>query len=173
MKQLLTLRDEDVFTDAKNLTPDGWFTRNAARAVLFSDTGEVYLLKMSARHYHKLPGGGVNEGEPREDALYRELLEEVGCPATIESELGEIVEYRNGMQMEQHSYCYIARQSAPLGETALEEGELEEGAETVVAKNIDEAIALLENDEPTNYGGHFIRQRDLCFLREAKARVNG
>lgn len=171
MKQLLTLRDEDLFTGAKNRMPDGWFKRTAARAVLFSDAGEVYLLKMAARNYHKLPGGGVNDGEPLKNALYRELLEEIGCPAEITDELGEVIEYRNDEEMEQHSYCYIAKQSGPLGETALEEGEVDDGAETVVAKNIDEAIALLENDEPTNYEGHFIRQRDLCFLREAKARI--
>jgi ADP-ribose pyrophosphatase YjhB (NUDIX family) len=168
MRHLLTLKDEDLFTDAKNRMPEGWFKRTAARAVLFSEIGEVYLLKMSTRHYHKLPGGGVNEGESLETALSRELLEEIGCSAAIKGELGEIIEYRNREEMEQHSYCYIAKQSGPIGDTALEDGEVDDGAETVVAKNIDEAIMLLENDKPTNYEGHFIRQRDLRFLREAK-----
>src|SRR6266542_5275716 len=99
MKQLLILTDEDLFTDAQNLAPAGWFKRNAARAVLCNDQGEVYLLKMSTRNYHKLPGGGVNAGEQLKDALYRELLEEVGCPAEIQDELGEVIEYRNSEEM--------------------------------------------------------------------------
>lgn len=169
MKHLLTLKDEDVFNGAHNLPSDGWFSRSAARAVVLGDSGEVYLLKMSAHNYHKLPGGGVNKNEPLHEALYRELLEEIGCPARIETEVGEIIEHRNDHKMEQHSYCYTANQTGPLRDTALEADEKDKGAETVVAGDIDEAIKLLEADKPTSYEGHFIRLRDLRFLREAKS----
>lgn len=168
MEHLLTLRDGDVFLGVENHSAGNWFKRDAARAVIIGKTGEVYLLKMSTRNYHKLPGGGVDKGESLEDAVRRESLEEVGCPIAIRKELGEIVEYRNEEQMEQHSFCFITYQNGDLEDTALESGEVEDGAETVVAKDIDEAIMLLENDHPTNYEGHFIRQRDLRFLREAK-----
>jgi len=169
MKHLLTLKDKNVFNGAQNMPSNGWFNRSAARAVVLGDNGEVYLLKMSTYNYHKLPGGGVDENEALHEAVYRELLEEIGCPAQIEKEVGEIIEYRNNEKMEQHSYCYTAKQTGPLRDTALEAGEIEEGAETIVAKNIDEAIKLLEEDKPTNYEGHFIRLRDLRFLREAKS----
>ena len=114
MKRLLTLTDETVFENAVSLWHDGWIKRDAARAVVFSQRDEVYLLKMSTYSYHKLPGGGVDQGESFEEALYRELLEEIGCPAKIEHELGEIVEYRNDEQLEQHSFCYTAKQTGPL-----------------------------------------------------------
>jgi ADP-ribose pyrophosphatase YjhB (NUDIX family) len=169
MDHLLTLRDTDVFDDAQNLPSEDWPRRDAARAVVFGENGEVYLLKMSTRHYHKLPGGGVDEAESLEAAVHRELLEEVGCPAKLDKELGEVVEYRNDEELEQHSYCYTATQTGPIGNTALEEGEIAEGAQTVIAKDIEEAIELLENDRPTNYVGHFIRLRDLRFLRQAKS----
>ena len=169
MKMLQIIRDSNVFNGSENLSSEDWFKRQAARAVLFDKDGRVYLLKMSTYNYHKLPGGGVNNGESFEDAVRRELLEEVGCPADVSTELGEIVEYRNDEKMEQHSYCYIAHQSGNLIETALEESESEEGAETVSAHTIDEAIKFLENDQPTNYEGHFIQMRDLRFLREARS----
>ena len=171
MKHLLTLTDEDVFKNSKNMPTDNFYKRRAARAVVCGNKGEVYLLKMSTHNYHKLPGGGVDNGESLEDALYRELLEEIGCPAKVKKEVGEIVEYRNDENMHQTSYCYIAEQTGALGETALEEGEIEEGAETVIAENLNEAISLLENDRPTSYEGHFIQKRDLRFLREAKSIV--
>lgn len=169
MQHLLTLTDKDVFKDTANLPVENWFKRTAARAIIFGDNGEVYLLHMSKNNYHKLPGGGVDEGESLENTVERESLEEIGCPIAIGEELGEVIEYRNDEKMEQHSFCFIARQAGPVGDTALEEGEIEIGAQTVIAKDIDEAIKLLENDRPASYEGHFIRLRDLRFLHEAKA----
>ena len=167
MNHLLTLTDTDIV--ASPVAFDGeWHVREAARAIVFSEQGEVYLLKMSARNYHKLPGGGIDTNETVHTALQRELFEEIGCPARVTGEVGEIVEYRNEMGMEQHSYCYLAKQSGPLRKTALEEDEIEDGAETIVAATIDEAITLLESDKPNNYDGMFIQQRDLTFLRRAK-----
>jgi 8-oxo-dGTP diphosphatase len=169
MKHLLTLKDQDVFPDAESMDSTGWFKRNAARAIVSGEKGQIYLLKMSTYNYHKLPGGGVEQGETLEDAVYRELLEEIGCPAEVVKELGEIIEYRSEEKTEQHSYCYTAKQTGPLRDTALEASEIEEGAETIVAQNLDEAIKLLEDDKPTSYQGHFIRLRDLRFLNEAKS----
>lgn len=168
MNRLLTLTDKDIFESPAQFDGE-WYLRQAARAVVFGEHGEVYLLKMSARNYHKLPGGGIDDGEATEDALQRELFEEIGCPAKIGIEVGEIVEFRSNEAMRQTSYCYVAEQTGPLRDTALEAGEIEDGAETIVATTIDEAIALLEADKPNNYDGKFIQQRDLAFLRAAKA----
>lgn len=170
MRQLLTFSDTDLFESPTPFYGE-WYLRRAVRAIVLSETGDVYLLKMSARNYHKLPGGGIDAGETIEEALQRELFEEIGCPAEVTGEVGEIVEFRSEMSMEQHSYCYLAKQSGPLRETALEEDEVEDGAETVVAATIDDAIALLEADEPNNYDGKFIQKRDLTFLRAAKMLV--
>jgi hypothetical protein len=101
-------------------------------------------------------------------------MEEVGCKAEIVAELGSLVEYRDYEDggLKQTSYCYLANQVGEQQESALEEGELEEGMFEVKAKNIDEAIAILQRDKPNNLEGRFIQKRDLCFLEAAKtARV--
>ena len=96
-------------------------------------------------------------------------MEEVGCKAEIIKELGIVIEYRdfeNGGLI-QTSYCFLARQVGEQTESSLEEGELDEGMYEVKAKNIEEAINLLQNDKPDNLEGKFIQKRDIAFLKAA------
>lgn len=57
--------------------------RTGARAILFDDDNEVALVYETAYDHYKLPGGCVEPGETLEQALRREIAEEVG--ATIRS----------------------------------------------------------------------------------------
>ncbi|HCY20386.1 TPA: hypothetical protein DIC40_00645 [Patescibacteria group bacterium] len=51
--------------------------REASRAVIFDDNGQIPLLFVSKHNYHKLPGGGFEIGENKKEALIREAKEEV------------------------------------------------------------------------------------------------
>jgi 8-oxo-dGTP diphosphatase len=170
MNNLLVLKEQDILPDSPVIDTADFRKRGAARAVLLDNDNQVYLLNVSKHGYHKLPGGGIDEGEEIKQALERELMEEVGCKAEIIAELGTVLEYRNYEDggLEQTSYCYLAKQTGEQVESALEEGELEEGMFEVKAKNIDEAINLLTNDKPDNLEGLFIQRRDIAFLKAAK-----
>lgn len=170
MQNLLTIKEKDINPESPDIDVSGFMERSASRAVLLDKDGQVYLLNVSKHGYHKLPGGGIDEGEEIIQALERELMEEVGCKAEIVAELGTVVEYRNYDDggLKQMSYCYIAKQVGDQADSALEEGELEKGMFEVKAKNIDEAIALLTNDRPDNLEGKFIQKRDITFLKAAK-----
>ena len=55
--------------------------------VIYNQDGELLLCKMPPGRgvfpgQWGLPGGGIEAGELAEDALHRELLEEVGLPVT-------------------------------------------------------------------------------------------
>lgn len=146
--------------------------REASRAVLFDENKLVPILFVASGKFHKLPGGGIDEGESNEDALVREILEEVGSKIKIESEIGKIVEYRSdknfkwGSDMKQVSYCYLGK-ILSKGKPQFTEKEMIEEFE-LVWMTLDKAIETFEKDKPTKIEGKFILNRDLTFLKEAK-----
>lgn len=168
MKLLTTIHNQDFLPDVPAVDVDNFREREAVRAVLISDGGEVILLNATKHKYYKLPGGGIDKNEGIEVALARELMEEVGCKAKIIAELGMIIEYRDNMRLKQISYCYLAKQLGEQVESALEADEIEEGLQEARASSIDEAIKLFEDDTPDNIEGKFIQKRDLHFLKTAK-----
>jgi len=70
MKLLTKVFNQELPNDTAHLT-----LREAARAVLFDDDDNIPLLFVAKHHYHKLPGGGIDDGENKEDALIRECRE--------------------------------------------------------------------------------------------------
>lgn len=168
MKHLLTIHESDIYPEKENLNSEGFKIRNAARAVVMNDKGEVALLKANTYSYHKLPGGGVEQGEDMELALQRELEEEIGCKADITSEVGEIIEYRDKWKMKQISHCYLAKQIGKQQPSAFTQSEIDEGFEVVWANDIETAIQLLGQDKPENYDGLFIQRRDTQLLKTAQ-----
>lgn len=165
MKTLREIRHSEIVPHAIDKNHGNFRERHAVRAIVSDNDGRVTLLHVGQYHYHKLPGGGVEEGEDIEQALERELLEEIGCRVEITGKLGEIIEYRDEWNQKQTSYCYLAKQVGEASPPDFTEKELSEGFAVVWAKNIAEAIRLLEQDAPEEYGGKFIRERDITFLR--------
>ena len=173
MKKLGIITRQDFDPSESGIFYDDFGIREASRAVLLNDVGQVFLMNVQLHGYHKLPGGGIDAGESKEEALARELLEEVGTSLTIEAELGLVIEYRTtpwtGLErMKQISYCYLARQRGEQIPSKLEESEIAEHMIEVKAKSINHAIDLLKADKPDNIEGKFIQRRDLLFLLEAK-----
>ena len=165
MEIIKTLTDKDV-TGKSPEEPKTYSLREAGRAIVFNKEGKIALLHAFKYCFHKLPGGGVEQGEDVKKALERELLEEIGCKIKIIKELGIILEIKNEYCQKQTSYCYIA-EVIELGKNKLTEEESEDlgiGVEWVTLKK---AIRLMKKDNPDDYTGKFILARDLCFLEEA------
>lgn len=105
MKVIKTLNPEDAADDEVAR----FQVREAVRAIVYDQDDNVAVLNVSKRNYHKLPGGGVEEGEDVDAALKRECQEELGCEIEIIGELGQIIEYRKMFQLKQISLCYLAK----------------------------------------------------------------
>lgn len=82
---------------------------------------------MSKYKLYSFPGGGVEEGESLEEALYREVLEETGCTCRIISELGYIYENRGTLDYTQESFYYITEKIGDKLSVALTEDEASNG----------------------------------------------
>ncbi len=170
MKFLLEISDKDVNNGALERFNKSYTLRKAARAVVLNDKSEIAFQFVSKHNYHKLPGGGLNEGETILQGLKREIREENGCEnIEIIDEIGMIVEYRNELNVLQISYCYTAKTLGKMSDPEYDEEELENKFEPLWVP-IDKAIKLLKNDKPDDYQGKFIVKRDLVFLEEFKKR---
>jgi ADP-ribose pyrophosphatase YjhB (NUDIX family) len=160
MKLLEEIKDQEFLDEA------GYEIREASRAVLFDKDGKVPILFVSKHNYYKLPGGGVEEGEGKEEALKREIKEEVGSEIEITGEIGTIIEFRSKWKIKQISYCYLGKVTT-IGEPSFTEKELEDGFRLVWLP-LDEAIKKIEKENVSNYQGSLVKRRDLIFLKKAK-----
>ena len=172
MEVLRIIRDADI--GAVGSIPAAYRERVAARAVVFDANGEIALQHMTKQDYHKLPGGGVEEGESVEAGLARELAEEIGCAVGNVRELGLIEEFRGGRGLHQVSHCFVADVTGEKSAPNPDEGEVAAGAEAVWM-GLEDAIRTLEEEgvRVGEYSAKFTSLRDLTLLREARKICSG
>ena len=161
--KLLTCINPEHATEQEFAT---YQVRQAARAVVFDTNGLVALLHATKFDYYKLPGGGIEAGEDPEMAMKRECVEEIGCVVEVTSELGMIVEYRKKYNLNQTSYCYIAKVVGAKGVPQLMEDEKEEGFQTVWL-TLEEALKRVSKSARDIYEAQFMVARDSAFLEAA------
>lgn len=167
MQLLKIIKHDDLFSAYGIENKEDFRLRKAARAVVFDNENKIAILNVANHGYHKLPGGGVEEGEDLMKALEREMTEEIGCKISVVGEIGKIIEYRDEQNLRQESFCYLANLVGEKGQSDFTEEEINDGF-GVIWVSLDEAIEIMEKDQPDDYDGKFIKIRDLCFLEEVK-----
>ena len=107
MRTLFTL-------DAKNYDLNGKvFVRPSARSIIIKNN-KIFMVHSIKYDYYKFPGGGIDEGESKIDALIRETKEEAGLIVIPESikEYGMVHRIQKGVRFDcdtfiQDNYYYF------------------------------------------------------------------
>ena len=164
----LTITDEDLGISSED---NGILeTRNAVRLILENSEKKIALVYSDKHGHHKLPGGGVEEGEENETAAIREAKEEAGCEATLKQKFEfSIIELRKQFKQKQISTLFLATVKGEMGNQELTESEITDGFSKPIWVSLDEAIELFEQDKPKTYVGKFMHARDLSFLKAIKS----
>jgi len=112
------------------------FLRLAARGIILK--GDKVLMLYTQRYDdYTLPGGGIDQGENQIQGLIRELTEETGAQNIRDVKaFGLYEEYRPWYKdnldiMHMKSYCYTCEIDEQLGETSLEDYEVNNGMKAV------------------------------------------
>lgn len=168
MKLLAELSEESVGAPVTGeILGRNFKLRKSARGIILNDKNEVSLQHVTKNEYYKLPGGGVDPGETVEEALRREIIEEVGCNITIEKEIGVTIEYRTMHDLLHISYGYIGRVDGPVGEPAYEQGEIDDGFVPVWIPLKDSLQLVEDNPGVDKAQVRFMVAREKIFLTEA------
>ena len=165
MKLLFTL-------DSKNYTDDlDIIERFAVRGVICKNG--LWAMQKSNTGEYKIPGGGIEKGEGKEEALYREVLEETGLHVLNNSirEIGEVLEVRrDNFNSEQkyisHSYYYFCEVDEVISDTCMSENELARGYQLEWA-SMEEIIA-----ENRIFCTEIWQKRDLQLLEWVRENMN-
>lgn len=169
MELICELTEKDI--GIKPTPCDKYILRKAARAVLFNSEGKVALLNVGKLKYWKIPGGGVEGEENIAKGLEREILEETGCKAKVTGEVGMIIEYRNGVEVLQFNYCFLAECLGKGVATSFDDYEQKRGFKLYWV-DLNEAIEKVKGSTPESYAVSFVLKRDLTFLQRAKEIVS-
>ncbi|MCD7732356.1 MAG: NUDIX hydrolase [Oscillospiraceae bacterium] len=146
--------------------------RNIARAIVFDDEGKFYFVNthrddaFGKCSYIETSGGGVELGEDLEEAIKRELSEELGVTVEIICKLGVVSDYYNLIHRHNINNYFLCKITS-FGEKHLMPDEINDFHLTTAKLTYDEAVAEYEKAEEHKLG-RLVSARELPILRYAK-----
>ena len=150
-------------------------TREIVRAILLDENSNVCIEKLKdddgfgPRDYYETPGGGIKANESHDDALHREIEEEVGYKCEVLAHIADVHDYYNLIGRKNHNYFYLVRRKEKV-EQHLEPAE-QIRIEKIIWVPIDEAIRLYEEMQNVLVG-KIVKQRELPILKLAKEMID-
>jgi 8-oxo-dGTP pyrophosphatase MutT (NUDIX family) len=103
-KETIYRRDKELL----DLNNSNIIFRNAVRAVVINGNA-ILMAHLEKNNEYKFPGGGKEKNETIEEAIKREVLEEVGYEVEKTNEkIGEIIEYDTAKEGENNIFKMIS-----------------------------------------------------------------
>ena len=146
--------------------------RKIARAVVFDGAGYFYFVRaerdddFGRATLIETSGGGVEKCERPEEAILRELCEELGAKAEIITKIGVVSDYYNLIHRHNINNFFLCRVIS-LGDKHLTEDEIEQFHLSTLRLSYEEALKEYDKNLKTKLG-RIIRSRELPILLRAK-----
>ena len=146
--------------------------RRIVRAIVTDDEGYYYFVRayrdddFGRATLIETSGGGVEDGEALNDAIRRELKEELGAEVEILCRIGAVSDYYNLIHRHNINHYYLCR-AISFGEKHLMPDEIADFHLSTLRLRYDEALREYERCACTPIG-RLIAQRELPILRRAK-----
>ena len=151
--------------------------RVIARAIVYDNEGYFYFVRAERDDLFgkatliETSGGGVECGEELNDAIVRELREELGANVELICKLGVVSDYYNLIHRHKINNFFLCR-ALSFGEKNLMKDEIEYFHLSTLRVTYDEAVAEYERCASTKLG-RLIANRELPILKMAKKIIDG
>jgi 8-oxo-dGTP pyrophosphatase MutT (NUDIX family) len=162
----LNLRDEEWDFDYTD------HDRRIVRAIVFDDDGYFYFVRADRDDIFaksvviETSGGGVEGDENLEEAIKRELIEELGAEVRVICKLGVVSDYYNLIHRHNVNNYFLCR-VVSFGERHLTDDEINKYHLSTLRLSYEEAVAEYERCKNSKLG-RLIGQRELPILKMAK-----
>ena len=141
MDLICKITDENI--GEKTIKMENPKLRLGSRGIVVRDYGKIAVFNKSNKNEYKLPGGGIEEKENKEEAFKREVLEETGCEVEIVDFLGTTEEYKSQNNFKQISYIFVGKVIKDTNHLSVTKKEKDEGAK-LLWKAPEEALKLIK-----------------------------
>ena len=146
--------------------------RNIARAIVYDGAGRFLFVHVDRddlfgrAEYIETSGGGVEPGEDPDEAILRELREELGAEVEVLGRLGTVRDGYNLIRRKNVNSYYLCR-TLTLGEAHMTEDEKKLYHLSPVSLTCEEAVEAYERGRETKIG-RLVANRELPVLQLAK-----
>ncbi|WP_035446511.1 NUDIX domain-containing protein [Atopobacter phocae] len=146
--------------------------RQIARAIVFDEQGYFYFLKAERDDDFgnvtviETAGGGVEPGETLEEAIQRELIEELGACVEIIRKIGVVSDYYNFIHRHNMNHYFLCRVQS-IGPTQLTSNEKNHLHLSTLKLSYNEAIQMYEASRDSRLG-RLLYNREMPVLKSVK-----
>ncbi|MBO4617454.1 MAG: NUDIX hydrolase [Lachnospiraceae bacterium] len=151
--------------------------RNIARGIVFDDAGNFYFVRaerdddFGRATLIEIAGGGVEPGEELNEAIKRELKEELGAEVEVICKIGVVSDYYNLIHRHNINNYFLCR-AVSFGEKHLMPDEIEDFHLSTLKMTYEEAMAEYELRRETPIG-RLIANREMPILKRAQEILKG
>ena len=151
--------------------------RSIVRAIVFDNEGKFYFVRADRDDDFgravviETAGGGVEDGEDLNEAIKRELKEELGAEVEVICKIGVVSDYYNLIHRHNINNYFLCR-VINIGEKSLTEDEIEKYHLSTLVMSYDEASKEYERCRNSRLG-RIIGNREAPILRRAKEIIDG